>query len=263
MRALCDYTTNEILQVEKTPEIGAPVPVNGKYVIPVPEGASVQVNSDTIILPSSDPGSVVAQSFAGLLAQFPQYDHVAFNPLIEDTDIEDLDLAAATTINGNDIIVRAQVGRGTGGPLVSGQAANTTAILPVNDGAVPARPGAVVTDTIDVGPFLPPPPAGVCEIPAVEEFVVWWKIYEFDVSHDIRSSFGLHSGVNAPALRQIVETDQEPAGLEVYLSTDDGQTWVRVNRMDPVCVCPGTDVRLAFLNFSPAKLYLASYAILF
>lgn len=263
MRALCDYTTNEILQVEKTPEIGAPVPVNGKYVIPVPEGASVRVNRDTIVLPSSDPASVVAEGFAGLLAQFPQYDHVAYNPLIEDTDIEDLDLTAAPTINGISYITRAQVGRGTGGPLVSGQAANTTAILPVNDTVVPARPGLLVTDTIDVSPFLPAPPAGVCEIPAVDEFVVWWKLYEFDVTHDIRSSFGLHTGVNEPALRRIVETDQEPAGLEVYLSTDDGQTWVRVNRMDPVCVCPGVDVRLAFLNLSTAKVYLASYAILF
>jgi hypothetical protein len=235
--------------------------VNGKYVIPIPEGASIQVTRDTVVLPSSDPSSVVAQSFGAFLAQFPQYDHIAYNPLIEDTDVDDLDLTAAPTIDGSTYITRAQTGRGTGGPLVSGQASNTTAILPVNSTVTPARPGLLVTDTIDVGAFLPPPTD--CEIPAVEEFVVWWKIYEFDVSHDIRSDFGLHTGENAPALRRIVEIDQEPSTLEVYLSTDDGQTWVRVNRMDPVCVCPGTDVRLAFLNLSTTKVYLASYAILF
>lgn len=265
MRALVDYATDEILQVEKTPEIGAPVPVNGKYVVPVPDGAAVQPNQDSVVLPTSDPNSIVAQAFAGQLAQYPQYDSLVFNPLITDTDVDDLDLVGPVTIDGNTYSPRLQTGRQSGGPFVSGQAANTTVILPVNDtlGGGNDRPGLLLTDTIDISPFLPPPPPGDCFIPAADDFMVWWKVYEFDVTQDVRSEFGKFAGTNTPALRNILEVDQEPAGLEVYISSDDGLSWVQVNLLDPVCTCPGTQVRLAFLNFSPVKLYLASYAILF
>lgn len=265
MRALVDYVTNEILQVEKTPETGAPVPVNGKYVVPVPDGAALQPDRDSVVLPTADPNSIVALSFAGLLAQLPQYDSVLYNPLITDTDVDDLDLVGPVIINGNTYSPRLQTGRQTGGPFVSGQASNTTVILPVNDtlGGGNERPGVLVTDTIDISPFLPPAPPGACEIPAANDFLVWWKLYDFDVTEDICSDFGKFAGENTPSLRNILEVDQEPSGLEVYISTDDGISWVRVNLLDPVRTCCGTQVRLAFLNFSTARFNLASYAILF
>lgn len=265
MRALCDLTTNAILQVEKTPPLGAPVPVNGKYVVPVPDGASVQVTRDSVVLPTSDPNSVVSQAFAGLLALFPQYDNVLFNPLITDTDVDDLDFTGTITLNGDTHISRFQAGRQTGGLLVSGNAANSVAVLPVNSSvAAGDRPGVLISDTIDVSPLLPPaPPPPACEIPMVDEVMVWWKIYDFQDTQDVRSDFGALAGTNTPALRQIVEVDQEPAGLEVYVSSDDGQTWEQVNLLEPVCVCAGTQFRIAFVNFSAAKLYVASYALVF
>ena len=236
MRALCDYTTNKILQVEKTPSLDVGTPVNGKYVVPVPDGSSVQVTSDSVVLPTSDPNSIVSQAFAGLLAQLPQYDNVVWNPLIEDTDIDDLDLTGTIIIDGNTHSTRVQVGRGTAGPLPAGQAANTTAVLPVNDTFGPGdeRPGVLITDTIDISPFLPPPDPGECLIPAANEFVIWWKLYEFSVTEDVRSDFGIFAGQNSPALRNIIEVDQEPTDFQVYISTDDGQTWTLVILMEPV-----------------------------
>jgi len=80
MRLLCEIPDNSIVQVDRTPEIGVLTPFNGKYVIPIPEGSSVSVTESTKVLPSSDPDSVIAQSYAGLLNQFPMFNHVVYNP---------------------------------------------------------------------------------------------------------------------------------------------------------------------------------------
>jgi len=266
MRVLVDYPTHDILQVEKTPPEGEGEPVNGKYSVPIPEAVTVYVNPDSFVLPSSDPGSIVAQSYAGLLAAFPQYENILYNPLIEDTDIDDLDLTA-TLKEGlpptETHITRAQVGRGTGGPFTSGQAANTTAVLAANEGVVPTRPGVLITDTIDIAP-LTIDPITLLAVGA-DEFVVYWYLYEFETTDDIRSDYGAQAGKNEPALRRIVETDQEPSDLQVFLSINDGATYFEVQRLVPIAFCePGTLLRIAFKNNNPdGKKYIAAYAILF
>ena len=265
MRALCDLATNEILQVEKDPELSVLVPVNGKYAIPIPEGSSVQPNSSSVVLPTSDPNSIVAQAYAGLLAQFPQYDNIVYNPLIFDTDVDDLDLSGTITLDGTTYTTRVQTGRQTGGAFVSGQAANSTAILPVNNtlGVGNERPGLLVTDTINISSYLPSPPPGECYVPAANEFMVWWKIYGFETDHDIRSSYGKMAGYNDPALKNIVEVDQEPSDFQVYISPDDGRSWNLATRLIPTRTCAGVEVRLAFVNFTTTKLYLAAFAVIF
>lgn len=258
MRILASRDENEILQVEKVPPEGDAVAVNGKYVLPTPEGVTVHVSSDSLILPASDPNSVVSQAYAGLLAQFPQYENILFNPLLVDTDVDDLDLAG-TFIDPNTadtFSTRAQVGRGTGGPLTSGQAPTNTALLAENATVSPARPGMLITDTIDVGPLT----GGV----GADEFVVYWYIYDSSTTHDVRADFGAQAGRNDPALRNVIETDQEPADLQAYISLNDGATWVEVNRLVPVGFCDkGELVRLAFRNNSTSKIYLAAYAVIF
>ncbi len=264
MRILADLPTNEILQVEKVPEIGALVPVNGKYVIPIPEGVTTYVESDSFILPASDPGSVIAQSYAGLLAGLPMFENILFNPLLTDADIDDLDLTAVFR-EGNPLVefpTRAQTGRGTGGPLTSGQASNSTAILAANDSVSPVHPGILVTDTIDIGPLTLDPlgvPVGA------DEFAVYWYVYEFNTTEDIHSDFGTLAGTNDPALRNILEIDQEPADFEVHLSINDGVTFTQVQRLVPISFCDkGTLLRIAFKNLNPTnKVYVAAYAILF
>ena len=262
MRIVATLVGDEILQVEKNPPNGTPVSRNGQYMVPIAEGVKVAVDSGSFVLPSADPNSVIARNFAGLLAQFPQYENVLFNPLIENVDIDDLDVAGVLN-EGSPVTAsyttRAQMGRGTGGPLPSGNAANSVAILPQNDslGAGFERPGVLVTDTIDIGALT----GGV----GAMEFVVYWYIYEFSTSDDINTDFGLFAGQNSPAIRQAIEIDQEPTDFEVFISVNDGANFFPVERLIPISFCtPAKLIRLAFKNTNTlTKRYLAHYAVMF
>ncbi len=263
MRLICEIPNNSIVQVDRTPDIGVSTPINGKYVIPVPEGSSVSVNNDTIVTPTADSNSIVAQAYAGLLNQFPMFNNIVFNPLIETTDIDKLDLVATFPDgSGGQFPTRVQTGRGTLDSLVEGNVPNMTSLLANNQlGEDSPRPGLVITNTIDVESLLTT--SEICEIPSVNEFLVWWKIYKFNVTDDVSSNFGVFKGVNDPAIKNIVEVEQEPSELEVFISSEDGLEWNPVRRLESVSTCDGTKLRLAFLNYSSEKIYLAAYAILF
>jgi hypothetical protein len=262
MRIVATLVGDEIIQVEKNPPNGTPVSRNGQYMVPVAEGVKVAVDSSSFVLPSSSPDSVVARNFAGLLVQFPQYENVLYNPLIEGTDVDDLDPAGVLN-EGSPVtashISRFQIGRGTGGPLPSGNAANSVAVLPQNDapGIGLEHPGVLVTDTIDVGPLT----GGI----GATEFVVYWYIYEFNTTDDVNTSFGFSAGTNTPAIRQVVELDQEPDDFEVFISVNDGANFFPVERLVPIAFCnPATLIRLAFKNTNPlSKRYVAHYGLLF
>jgi hypothetical protein len=258
MRILADLASNDILQVEKTPPVGDPVPINGKYVVDVPEGAPVQVDANSYILNGGvvDAGSVVTHAFAGLLAQFPQYDNIVFNPLVIADDVNDLDLTASFMEPPDTWATRAQVGRGSVDPQ-EGLAPNSTAILPVNTaGSGSNRPGMLITDTIDI--------SAATSGAGAREFVVYWRLYSFTTSDDVMSDYGATAGLNDPAIRSISEADQEPTDFQVYLSLDDGAVYFPVGRLEPIAFCvPGTSLRLAFRNDSASKIYLGNYALLF
>jgi len=262
MRIVATLVGDEILQVEKNPPNGVSVSRNGQYMVPIAEGVKVAVESDSFVLPSSDPNSVVARNFAGLLVQFPQYENILFNPLIEGGDIDDLDPAGVLS-EGAPVtathISRFQFGRGTAGPLPFGNAPNSVAVLPQNDapGFGLERPGVIVTDTIDVGPLT----GGV----GATEFVVYWYIYEFDTTTDVNTDFGFFVGQNSPAIRQALELDQEPTDFEVFISVNDGANFFPVERLVPIAFCnPATLIRLAFKNTnSLSKRYIAHYGLLF
>jgi hypothetical protein len=261
MRVVATLVGDDILQVENPPN-GEFVSRNGTYMVPMAEGVKVAVDSDSFVLPSSDPNSVVARNFAGLLAQFPTYEHVVYNPLIEGSDLDDLDLTGVLN-EGSPVtathVSRLQMGRGTVGPLPSGNAANSVALLPQNDAPGPGseRPGVLVTDTIDIGPLTGGSGAS--------EFAVYWYVFLFSTTEDLRSDFGFYAGQNTPAFRQVAEMDQEPGDLEVFISVNDGANFFPVQRMVPATFCsPGSLIRLAFKNTnSTLKRYLAHYALLF
>jgi hypothetical protein len=262
MRIIATLAGNDIIQVEKNPPDGEPVARNGMYSVPIPEGVKVAVEPDSFVLPSSDPNSVVAQSYAGLLAQFPQYENILFNPLIEDIDMDDLDPTAILNEGAPptaSYISRFQIGRGTAGPLPPGMAANSVAVLESNDtlGFGFEKPGVLITDTIDIGPLT----GGL----GADEFVVYWYIYDFDTTVDVRTSFGAFAGQNNPAIRNMLEVDQEPSDLEVFISINDGITFFPVERLIPIAFCnPGLLIRIAFKNTDPTKKkYLAGYALMF
>lgn len=260
MRIIASLANDSIIQVEKNPPDGVSVARNGMYNVPVPEGVKVRVTPSSFVLPASDPNSVVAQGYAGLLAQFPQYENILFNPLIIAADMDDLDPNAVLS-QGAPITEshssRLQMGRGFAGPLVPGMAANSVAVLEANDSVVPTRPGVLITDTIDIGVLT----GGL----GASEFCVYWYIYDFDTTTDVRASFGFFTGQNNPAIRNVLEVPQEPSDLEVFISINDGGNYFPVNRLIPISFCnPGVLVRLAFKNTDPTKKkYLAGYAVMF
>jgi hypothetical protein len=262
VRIVATLAGNQILGVEKNPLADINTPCNGTYRIPIAEGVKVSVDRGSFVLPSSDPDSVVARNFAGLLAQMPMFENVLYNPLIEDTDINDLDTAAVLN-EGSPItatyVTRAQVGRETGGLLPSGNAANSVAMLASNDSAGLGfeRPGVLITDTIDVG--------AATANQGATEFAVYWYVYEFGTTADVRASFGLFAGDNRPAIRQVNEISQEPDDFQAFISINDGANFFPVQRLIPISFCtPGLLIRLAFKNMNPErKLYLAHYAVLF
>jgi len=257
VRILADIATNQILQVEKTPPEGNPVAHNGRYSIPVPEGVSVKVAPDSVVLPSNDPNSVVQQSYAGLLSQIPLFDNILFNPLIEAADMDDLDPTGVLTVGSDTFVSRNQIGRGTMGPFPAGTTPNSVALLPQNDTVSPSRPGVLVTNTIDISTIT----GGA----GASDFAVYWYFYDFDTTVDVRASVGSFAGQNTPAIRNIVEVDQEPLDLEVFISVNNGVSYFPVQRLVPISFCSnGTQIRIAFKNTNPGgRKYLAAYALLF
>ena len=251
MRVVGDLATPaNILQVEKTPEVDEFKPFNGRFIVPVPDGAALDVTSDSYILPQ-DSGSVPVQAAQALLAQFPMYDHIVWNFLLEALDVAELDLTATGPAGE---ITRAQVGRGSGPN--SGTAPNSCMVPPTNLSS--GAPGCLVTDTIDIGPVT----GGA----GADEFLVWWHIASWNTTDDIASNFGTFNGANQPAQRELAEVDQEPGFFDVYISHDDGASWTGpLGRLEPTdLVSFGTLVRLAFLNTSASnRAYVIAYSVMF
>lgn len=249
--------TSVIVQVSPTAPVGAPsVPSNGKFYVEVPEG----VFPPPITLGSRllGPSNLVDAIFNGLLKSFPTYRFIRYNALLTSIDVAALDLTATFPVSPGPPPVkyktRAQVGRG--GFVNQGLAPNSVSIFPDNTTTTPSRPGCLITNTIDISADVP---AGS------SNFLVYWKIHEYSVSPDVMAYDGPGAGLNDASLKGLVEVDQSPTDLEVYLSANDGGGYSRVGLLMPINVCdPGTKLRLAFINKSTAaKRYLASYAVLY
>lgn len=245
MRLLGDlgslYTGNpKILQMEKTPPLYDSVPINGKFIVPVIEGTNLLVDASSYILPV-DGGDICSESYAGLLAQFPMFEWIYFNPLLTPANIAEFDLTGGISL----FRVRAQIG----------PSPNNVVILPQNTTVAPPREGLLITGQIDVSPQVP---AGV------DEFMVYWKIYGFELSHDVLSDWGIYAGENNPAIKTIREVPQEPPGFVVKLSNDDGNSWKICGNLEhSVFLSNDTRLRLKFENHTSDRIYLASYAIMF
>jgi hypothetical protein len=257
-RIVADISSNKILQVEKTPDEGVVRLFNGRFFMPIPDGADVDVDASSYFFPQNS-GSLSNLAAQALLARFPMYSNIVFNFLLNATDVGDLDLSLlppVSPIGGFTVRTRVQTGRSSG-PAPTGNIPNMTAILPVNTRTAPNRPGVVVTDTINIGPMT----GGA----GADEFLVWWHIYTVNTTEDITSDFGMFNGNNQPAEKEVSEMDQEPGFLQVFISHDDGVTWTPINRIEPTdLIVFDTLVRMAFVNNNTSgRIYLAAYAIMF
>jgi hypothetical protein len=110
---------------------------------------------------------------------------------------------------------------------------------------------------VDIGPMT----GGA----GADEFLLWWYIWEFDTTEDVASDYGATAGANTPAYRNVFEVDQEPLGWEVWITHSNGASWTGpVGRIEPTdLIVFNTQVRLAFLNRTATKRYLAAYAFMF
>lgn len=261
----------EIVQVQRVPALGAEEAVNGKYVISTPGDIDFPVDAQSYVLDALgrvDGGDVSSIGFAHLLASMPQYRNVYYNPLLTAAHVSELSLDRSEVFVDRSVTPhvtyypRCQTGREAGVPgAASGQMPTHTAILPANSGILPIRPGLLLTKEIDIGPFTLD--AGGVPVGA-DEFAVYWKVYSFNVTHDIAADLGAHAGKNEPALRKIVEVPQEPTGFSVHLSTNDGAQWCRVGLLENVAFCDRSKrIRLAFRNNTSDKMFLACYAVCF
>jgi len=275
MRILVDLRTHldgdpQITQVEKVPVLGSDGAraVNGKYIIPTIPGADFRIDSTDYVLNTGaiDGGDVSSIAHAHLLAMYPMFGHIYFNPLLTDDHVGELDLTA--TFKEVNLAppygpsppeepvyfpTRAQTGR-TAAP--AGQMPMATAVMAQNDTMAPERPGILISDAIDISSYT----GGV----GADQFMLYWKLYGFTVTDDVVAEYGALAGTNTPALRQVLEVDQEPSGFLAYISTDDGVNWSEAGLLEPVTfVSPSTEFRVAFKNTSSDKVYLCTFAVLF
>jgi len=263
MRLVVDLATHilgdpKIIQVEKTPPLNNLTAMNGKYVIPIPEGTDLEIDTTSVVVPMS--GTAVSSlAYANLLAQHTEFNHVYFNPLLTKEDVGQMDLSGSFVdpILGVSMEVRAQSGRPGTDPN-EGQAPGSTAALAANDAMNPVRPGSILTIPISIAVAT----SGV----GSDNFLVWWKIYEYETTQDIRSSYGKHANTNSPAIRSIKEVNQEPNDFKVYFTSDDHcDSWISVRRRVPFGLCEKTNAfRLLFINDNvTTKRYIATYGVLF
>lgn len=273
MRALVDLKSHvlgspQIVQVERTPVTGAAgaVGINGRFALPLFQECQIDNNMHVLPVDGSDVTSI---SMSHLLAAYPLFGNVFFNPLLTADNVAELDL----TTQFKDVFTdpatvymyspRLQTGKPSP-DAQQGQMPTHTALLPINPttdpvhpNSLPNHPGLLMTKEIDLSAYTIDPVTG--NPVGADEFMLYWKLYEFDATHDVATGT-----TNDPAIRSVLESDQEPVGFSAYLSPDNGATWCRAGLQESVAFCNKTKrIRVAFLNTSSKKVYIAVFGVLF
>lgn len=253
--------TDRITQVDNDPPYGASSNITGDYLLPSVDGTAISVTAASYVLPV-DGGDVSSQAFGQLLARFPQYHHVYFNPLLQVSDFTAIDWTMPITVMiadplgnllPNYFYPRFKSGLGSATTVMP----MGTALLPRNLKVTPAAPGLMVTENIDLSAAT----AGI----GADDFLVYWKVYRMADTDDVATiGIGTTAGFNDPAFKLAQEVDQENT-ISALMSIDDGQNWVPVYRLQQVAFCSKTtQIRLAFANLdSSTAIYLAHFAVLF
>lgn len=253
--------------MQRVPAVGDTTVINGKFVLPMPLDVDFPITSGSYLLDGAgeiDGTDVVSKGYAQLLAAYPQFGNVYFNPLLTSDHVAELVLDQSYHFTDRSVdpaltfFPRFQTGR-ENGVADDGQMPTHTALMPNNPSM--DRPGLIITDEINLADYT----LDCNDLPVgADQFLIYWKLYSFEVSQDISSDYGIFSGVNSPALRTVAETDQEPTGFTAYITTDDGAHWCPVGLLEPIAFCDKTTrVRLAFRNDGASKVFLAAFALLF
>ncbi len=156
-----------IVRTDSSEKVGEETPINGQFVFYAPEGASLNVDKNSFILPQSSPQSVPARAAAEFLIRYPMYDHVLYNFYLDNNDVNSYDLSTGisfpTSINTFPAfslpfdpapLARCQVGRGAG-PGSIGMAPNSVAVLPASVNRANPVYGSLVTTKVDLWGYNP------------------------------------------------------------------------------------------------------------
>jgi hypothetical protein len=258
MRIISDIKTikdgvGSIIQTTQTPVLGASLSINGQVVIPCPPNVKVPLTNNDYILPI-DGGDVSSKIFARLLLQYPSYRHIYFNPLLSSEHLNDIDYEGSffdRAVTPNlEYQPRFQAGRSSDEGGDDASLPCYTAILAQNDKVSPARPGLMISKDIDISSYVldcNSEPSGS------DNFMLYWKLFKMETSHDV-----MDSNTNSPAIKSIIECDQEPIDFSVYLSTDSGGSWSRARNLESLSFCDKKKTfKVAFVNHTDTKYYLA------
>ncbi len=247
MKIVVDRATHGLVQTTHE----SAVVCNGKYLLDLPPGILVTLNSSSYVLNGGveDAGSVTTQVFSDWVAGYPEFRYHFHNYFLTPTDQSSLNFLTSETIGLGTYSARAQRGyTGMGTNLGAG----TVALMPPNP---TTHAGFVSTNTVDI--LLAPISGG-----ATDRFVPWWSVGEYQTSADISSGYGIHMGTVEPATQRWVGLD--PTSVQVYLSNDAGVTWTQVSWLTSVTLpAVGKDVKLAFFNMTSNKIWLNGYALAF
>lgn len=238
-------TSDLLIGYDDSPEIGATTVMNGKFLIDLP--VNVAVTPGANVFGST---SLAASAYDKWRKQ-SGYSHVRYNLLATSADMARLSPTATFVVPDSSppltFVTRAQVGR-SGAGSDNGLAPGSVALLPANSTTLVDRPGMLVTATETVGS-------------PVSRMRATWVVSMAALSDDVCSSL---DNINTPALKTLTATDPDTGNLDVYASVDGGSGYVQINNLwDVTFESPGTDVRFAFVNNGPTKLYLHSYAYLY
>jgi len=100
--------------------------------------------------------------------------------------------------------------------------------------------------------------------PGTDEVMMWWEVTRMSTSEDQGPDESGYSGPNTPAYKSLLQIAEEDPALLVYASVDDGVSWYRIPYLEPIdLINAGTQLRVAFINLGPTKLYLSGFCVLF
>jgi len=230
------YTRKDNSPVETLRNFNSPISMNGKWVLDCPDGVSPNSLEGT-------PADVITREIEPqMLSLYPSYESVIFNPLMDSSNV----------FEGTQLF-----------PSPSGQTPsrykvgvipNVACVLSKNDTQGAGREGVGITYEIDIT-------ANTSDGLGRQTFLPYWRGVTKTTSMDISPVYNL-SEQNVPS--QLVFSQASSVQYSVYLSGDNGNTYERVDLLQPFSFNNVVDtIRFAFVNESAADVFILSYALMF
>lgn len=233
------FTRSDNKPVQTTRHLNENIDMNGKYIVDFPDCIKIDRLDGT-------PLEIVSREIEPqFLKQYPSYDHVIYNPIIDNYNF--LDGSENFPFTTGQTASRYKIG----------ETPNTFAVLPVN--ASTSWKGVAVTQSIDISNITDD---GLGR----ETFLLYWRAVKKVISHDqspLSATPSFNGKENNPSRMKYVEAEED-SQYSVYISNNDGNTYELAKRLTPVSFEERAEnVRIAFVNHSSDDIFFLSYALMF